>query len=212
MKYCALFLVSFFFLNQSFSQATIGIRGGIGLSKFTTSTIPNTSAVAELSAGAYIAMPIGKNLFFQPEIMFNCIGQKYVLKGLYQDTKYLTRLYYLDLPLLLKYEVKSLPVPLYFLAGPYAGLLIDGRRVQNYKTEYYSGFRTYYHKADCGMAFGGGTYFDTKFGKIAAELRLAKGFVNIATTEIYAPKGTTFLAAVYISYILNINDVFGPAR
>jgi hypothetical protein len=81
----------------------------------------DNEAKAGLALGAYLSVPFGKVLGFQPEIMYSQKGYKATGSILIADYKYTRRTDYIDVPLQL--QIKPAPF-LTILAGPQYSFLI----------------------------------------------------------------------------------------
>jgi len=129
------FLVAVLFLAQaSFAQFTIGVKGGVNLTKIDGKSFSDEFKTG-YHLGGFANIPIGGGLGIQPEVLFNQYKTRTAdnLSGAVQpalDGNTDIKLNYLTVPVLLTYRLAGL---LSLQAGPQFGVLIDQNKnlVQN---------------------------------------------------------------------------------
>ena len=121
---------------------------------------------------------MGEHIYFQPEIFYNNKGHRL------DEWRTEVKLSYIDVPLLLKYDIPTLtPVkPCYFI-GPAASLLLSARL--KYPNGEEVDTKRNYNDIDFGIVFGGGVdiiiYGESK---AVADFRFTLGIVDIVNDEV----------------------------
>ena len=140
IKKIALLFVVALFSNTLFAQPAIGIRGGINYGSVSEPAViggvlPDFKNILGINIGIVGEIPINQSLSFQPELAFNQKGFK-LQEGLTIDlfkvplpigAKVVTRVNYLDLPLLLKYKLGNNAWNAYLTAGPVFSYATGGK-------------------------------------------------------------------------------------
>lgn len=111
-------------------QLKFGIKAGVNYSNVYDEEGQNfvANGKAGFAAGGFIAIPIGKFLGVQPEIMYSQKGFKATGTTLGFNYDYSRTSSYLDIPLLL--QIKPIPM-ISFVAGPQFSYLLDTKNTFN---------------------------------------------------------------------------------
>ena len=124
MKKILFLLLLTFSLSNAFSQSkkgdAFGLKAGINLSSIKASdgtTSQSTSNATNFNIGVYGTFSLNKTLLLQPEFFINGEG------GTDDGTTF--NLTYINLPILLKYNVKN--TGLSFIGGPQLGFLMSAK-------------------------------------------------------------------------------------
>ena len=148
-------LVSTHCLSQSLMQGLMqrlqfGLKAGVNYSNFSNADF-NTDALVGFHAGAIVGFKLTHNLSIQEEFLFSSEGAK-VNEDLFGKND--VRVYYLDVPFLLKYRTNS---GIYFEAGPQVGML-----AKDYSSATQTG--SFAQKLDLSAAAGLGYQTKSGFG------------------------------------------------
>jgi Outer membrane protein beta-barrel domain len=145
-------------------------------------TSRDSSSKVGLTGGGYIAFPLFNRLSFQPEALF-------VMKGVkLSETaggSFSARLYYIDVPLLVRFlATKSSEKPAYLFAGPNFGIKLGSSAkletaTQTADIDINPALKT----LDLGIAFGGGV----ERGRFLVEARLTMGTTDIGAASYPHP-------------------------
>jgi hypothetical protein len=105
-------------------KVTLGFKGGVNFSNVYDSNQEdfNTDTKLGFVGGMFLALPLGKVIGIQPEVLYSQRGYKET--GSLFNSKFTRTTNYLDVPLLL--AIKPGPV-LSILAGPQFSFLLDGK-------------------------------------------------------------------------------------
>lgn len=145
--------------------------------------------------GIFKYFKLSDNFDFQPELLIANKGLNYGAKFLYDDIKYLIKINYLEIPLLLKYNLTNQKSNQFsFLGGPYFSYAINNTRLvkvdnisENEKMKNINSF-------DWGLAAGISYSFSIYNNQFIVDYRLSLGFVDIMEfideyiPEYYGPK------------------------
>ena len=115
----------------AFAQPSIGIRGGINYGEVSEPAViggilPDFKSILGINLGVVGEIPISSNFSFQPELAFNQKGFK-LQEGFNVDifkipvplgAKVVTKVNYIDMPLLAKYKFGNEKMNAYLTAGP----------------------------------------------------------------------------------------------
>ncbi len=142
MKRLSFLIIPAILMMPLLSQAQIifGAHGGIHPNKvqikgISESWLPENSYWTGATAGIHAEIPINERLSFRPELNYAEKGFR-VKEGFEFDifnipvpigAEAITRVQYLELPLLLKYTLSEGPVRPYIFAGPHLSYAIDGQ-------------------------------------------------------------------------------------
>lgn len=122
------------------AQITFGAHGGIHTNKvlisgISDSWIPENSYWTGATAGFHMEVPLSSGLVFRPELNYTEKGFR-VKEGFEFDlwnipvpvgVEAITRVQYLEMPLLLKYTLTEGPVRPYLFGGPHLSYAVDGQ-------------------------------------------------------------------------------------
>ncbi|HVK98070.1 MAG TPA: porin family protein, partial [Flavisolibacter sp.] len=115
-------LICVFFTQVAMSQFTLGVKGGVNLTKIDGRAFKDEFSTG-YHAGAFLELKLGGRVGLQPEVLFNQINTRRdtafrdVFTPNFQDVK----LNYLSIPVLLTYKLGNI---LYLQAGPQFGILM----------------------------------------------------------------------------------------
>ena len=183
------------------AQTFIGIRGGINAAGINPpNEISGVSSVLEDIITANIAFvsefELGEKVSFQPELAYTRKGFK-IEQGIDLDlfnvpvplgVKAVTSFDYLEIPLLLKYNLRGEGINAHVFAGPSMGYAISGKlkTKANFLFEIPISETDLnldnlgYKRFEVGGVVGAGLSFDAKNGKFFVDARYTHGF-----TELY---------------------------
>ena len=210
-------------------KSQIGIKGGPALSDiiFTVegqipylgygtnslkSKIPNLT----FQFGVFKTFKLSNKLEFQPEILYVKKGLNYSANYIYDDISYLIKIHYLEVPLLLKYNLFNIGKnQLSVLFGPYASYAFKNIRIIETDNSKIKEKMPNIRNFDLGVTVSLSYNFSLYNKKLVIDLRTSYGLVNILDFEerfipqYYAP--TDDLARnVYnvftLGYFINIGD------
>lgn len=188
--YCLLFCLLFITNN---TQAQIGIKGGAGVSDIVFANVGQTPYLGyeidylthrfpafSYQFGGYGIINLHKHFDFQPELLIAKQGLNYNIDFLYDNVVYKLNIYYIQMPLIIKwrFRVDKKAQPNLFL-GPYGSLKLAAKRIKIYDgidgSEDMENVKPY----DMGLAGGFGYDFEMKSGKFITEFRFNYSLVNI---------------------------------
>lgn len=181
----------FLFTIPSFCQISIGVKGGVTLSKLKFKSDLQGYDFKNLvgfNAGIFADYNFTKEYSIVLEIVYNQrgtkygTGDKYLTGGYFEPAhEFIQTLNYLDLPLLFKYTIpldwKIKPI---VMIGPQYSFLLNAKIeysdiVSNRKNDNSSDFKN----NDFGLIFGLGAKYDIKPGSILFSARYYKGLNNL---------------------------------
>lgn len=124
----ALSSVTFTTYAQGSDELQFGLKAGINLSNVYDSKGEDFDADAKvgLAAGAFLAVPIGKFVGFQPEILFSQKGFRGTGEFLGSPYEFTRTTSYIDLPLLISFKPNT---TVSLLAGPQISYLVRQKDV-----------------------------------------------------------------------------------
>jgi hypothetical protein len=128
--------------------------------------------------GAFVEIPIAKNIAFQPELMYTEKGADYsALLAVAGVTGSATmKLSYLDIPLLVRFDIPTTgSVVPYVYAGPNIGFLLRAKVTATGQP--HDDVKSDMNTTEFGIAFGGGV----RFGRVLAEVWYTQGLTNVLT-------------------------------
>jgi hypothetical protein len=165
---CVFLAVFFAFTSVSLAELfSWGVMGGPNFSSLYGDDKGDAGYRIGFKAGAFATIAPLKGIKFQPEAYISLIGAKFELPG--DDLKY--NLYYLDVPLLVKWYPSIVPLNFNVLAGPYIAFNLSSKAKQGSTS---TDLDT--KSVDAGITFGAGIEI---FEKIPIELRYTLGLMNI---------------------------------
>ena len=139
------FLLFTFLLFTKVSEAQIGIKAGCGVSDivfakegqvpylgYEVDYLTHRNPLFSYQFGIFGTIDFHKHFDFQPELMFARQGLNYNINFLYDNVVYRLHIYYLQMPLLIRYKMslKKKSHPILFL-GPYGALKLRLHELQN---------------------------------------------------------------------------------
>ena len=107
-------------------KVTFGLKAGVNLSNVYDSQGEEFDSEAKIgfAGGAFLAIPLGKYLGIQPEVLYSQKGFKATGSVLGSDYEFKRNTNYLDVPLLIAVKPSS---TITLLAGPQFSWLLDGK-------------------------------------------------------------------------------------
>ncbi|MEE4257225.1 MAG: porin family protein [Bacteroidales bacterium] len=183
------------FSFTSFSQVSVGFKGGLTMANLSFDDLHHASADYAFGWHGAVFLKSGSGLFsFQPEVMFI---QKGTRINSTQDATYsqLT-MNYIDVPLLLRATIGIKIVEVYFNLGPYGGYWIGGK----YKNYFYDDQQmkwvtdkdTYEFDDDHDVRYDAGIVggVGVKVLMLLFEVRYGHGFIDVFDSEQSSDKET----------------------
>ncbi|MDD4993034.1 MAG: porin family protein [Paludibacter sp.] len=200
-----LLAVSFIFaISFSFAQAQIkiGAKAGLNLSTYMESQngSGNQILLTGYNVGLISEITLKNNLFLQPGILFSTKGSNFNIADV--SDQYITRNIEIPVNVLYKYNVQS--VKLFGFAGPYIGLVVDGKGRTDNTTYYpidFSSENRSMNSLDYGLNFGLGV--EVSHFQISAQFGL--GLANLYHTP------ATY-TSYYNTYNIHPDDVIKQNR
>jgi len=161
---CVFLAVFFAFTSVSLAGFfSWGVMGGPNLSSLYGDDKGDAGYRIGFKAGAFATIAPLKGIKFQPEAYLSLIGAKE------NSTK--VNLYYLDVPLLVKWYPSVMPLNFNVLGGPYFALNLLSKLKQDSTTVDYNA-----ETFDAGLTLGVGIEV---FERIPIELRYSLGFLDV---------------------------------
>ena len=138
---------------------------------------------SEFIGGAFLGIRLSENFSLQPELYVARRGMNFFPDN---GWKYLHRIYYWEMPLLLKYRIpfKGRSVPEIFI-GPYYGVKIASETVNiyddfhEYMIDHQDNLEDAVQKWDYGLVLGGSVEVDTCLTTLLVDIRYCLGLANI---------------------------------
>jgi hypothetical protein len=174
-------------------RAQIGLKAGVGFSDivfsdegqvpylgYETDYLTHRYPLLTYQIGLFGTVKIDHHFDFQPELLFVKQGLNYNMDFIYDDIENRLDLYYLQLPLLIRYSfaLKRKHQP-NFILGPYFGILLHSKRTKTYDGNTTAEPAENAEQFDFGIAGGFAYDFNLKSGQITAELRIGYSLVDI---------------------------------
>lgn len=180
------------------TQLSFGVKSGVNIAT-TKDLIAFSKNRVGWNAGVFATIPVSKKFFVQPELLYSTKGHR----TKYQpgaDSKSVTRLNYLNLPILLGYKIDKKTC---FVLGPELGYLASAR-LQYSNTESLDVSKNYPPKFDIGLDVGI-SYRVVK--KIGVEVRYSFGLNTLYSVDAIGnrysdTKGANRVFQIGITYIL----------
>ena len=171
-KYLVIVLVlSITSLNAQNKEGNVGVKAGLNFSKLSGAKEADLSTRVSFNVGLMLETELSNHIAFQPEVLFSSQGSNEVLGS--TDIEY--RLNYLNLPLLLKFNLSEV---ITFDAGPQLGILISAR--ESNTSIHDSDIKTIFKDTDYGLVFGLSSKFDNGLN---LSIRYNLGLQNIRNTN-----------------------------
>jgi hypothetical protein len=160
------------------AAAAVGVKGGLGLSKFSVNGEDVTGLISLKAPVGGLFFGIGMGPFsIQPEVLYVRIGARMEEGEDWMEE----RMDCIQVPLLLKVNVMPGPVSPMIYGGPYGAYRLTAKEVA-----YIDGENESYDvkdetvSFDYGIVFGGGLDFNMAAVKLSAEVRYNLGLANLA--------------------------------
>lgn len=195
------YLLLFLFPLRSVNGG-VGIKGGVCLSGLLTATGDfrhflgyeidwlSMGNLVGFQIGVFHAIDISKRFKIQPEVYLTVRGGDASEEFLFDTITYKVKLSYVEVPVLLKYEIplkgRFRPV---LLLGPYGALKLSAKKDTEIWGRSDSADLSNVTRFDYGAVFGTGLELDLGTGRLILELRYNLGLKNIMTI----PKGVVRL-------------------
>jgi len=165
---------------SSLAQTKFGLKAGVNIANYGGDAEGTDARIAPYFGG-FANFAISEKLSFQPELLYSMKGAKSSYKDEWEEEETTDKLSYLDIPLMLKYNVAG---GLNLQAGPQVGLLLGAKQKNEYKSDEGSGsvemdVKEYMKKIEFGLGFGLG--YD--FGAFGIDARYNLGLSNIYDSE-----------------------------
>jgi hypothetical protein len=176
-------------VRDASAQISVGVIGGASSSSLTVSaSLPTFGDLATdfgrragLTGGAFVDIPLGKVVSFEPEALFSQKGATIAVSvpdvGLANGDY---RLNYLEVPLLARVRIaKFSNCGVFVLAGPSIGIKLAARvKVEFQGTSDTQDISDQLPGTDIGLAIGG----RIESGQVLGEVRYTHGFTNLGDT------------------------------
>ena len=157
---------------QTSTSPTFGIKGGLNLAKFSGNPNPNSDFTAGFSAGLFSNVPIASGFSFEPSVEFSQKGSQFTTFG---NAEVKTKISYIDLPLMAKYNV----TPAFGVyAGPQVSFFVDQETKivnDNGSTSTFEGDKSNYSKSLAGAKAG----ISYNFGSVLFNASYAADLQNL---------------------------------
>jgi hypothetical protein len=154
---------------STYSQVSLGIKGGLNLSNITGDDIDDADMRASIHLGGYLNFAFSEKLSLQPELLYNSMGAK---DNPDPDLDYTLKLSYITIPVNLMYSIRNFNIH----AGPQLGFLVAA------KEKYEAGGDSQENDIKDelkGADFGFGLGVGANFGKLNATIRYVAGLSSI---------------------------------
>lgn len=197
------FFLSTFLFFAKISEAQIGLKAGVGVSDivfakegqtpylgYEVNYLTHRNPLFSYQFGIFGTVYLNKHFDFQPELMFARQGLNYNINFLYDNVVYRLHIYYLQMPLLIRYKMslRKKSHPILFL-GPYGSLKLKATRITEYDGNRVEENMANVSNTDFGLTFGFGYDFELPKGEIVIDLRCNYSLVNMMEyTEGYIPE------------------------
>mgnify|MGYP000047020769 FL=1 len=165
--------------------ARFGLKGGVNLATLeldddTPSTEFNTNLKTSFNLGAFVNVPLGETLRFQPEVVYSGQGSKVSQKttvgaGATTTTPFEYDFHYINVPMMLQIQT---PGGFFVEAGPQIGFLLSAK--QDMETGNDPDIQDLIKKTDVGA--GAGLGYVSKMG-LGIGARYTHGFSNVWNSD-----------------------------
>jgi hypothetical protein len=166
-------------LFAGFAQAQtpkFGIKAGLNIAKFAGDPDPNSEFNTGLAAGVYTNVPLSSGFSFEPSLEYSQKGAEFTSKVNNLNTEFKSKITYLDLPIMFKYNV----TPNFgLLAGPQVSFFLsqESKLVNGNSSTTFEGNNDSYRKSLAGGKLG----LSYNFGAVMANASYATDFQNLYT-------------------------------
>ena len=195
----------FIFLIVALFTATaqVGIKGGIGVSDivfadegqspylgYEVDYLEHRNPLVSFQVGGFANFWQKKRFDLQPELLFVHQGLNYNIDFLYANYIYKVNIYYLQVPVLVRYKFlkeKSWHPGLYI--GPYGALKLNAVKVTGENGEKMKEDMQNVNNGDFGIVFGINFDIDLPLGQFVVDLRSGYSLINMMQPiEGYIPR------------------------
>ena len=201
-KYTLTMLVLTMLTLHVHAQTQVGVKAGVNFSDIAVSGLNlgevdflNAKPIAGITAGVYGEIPMGNGLYFSPELNYTEKGFR-IAEGTNVNVfglpvpigaEALTRLRYVEAPLLLKYKFEGPKVDAYVQAGPAVGYAMSGdvkMRVNSIIDLNVAQFPlnlqgNLYNPWEVSAVAGAGAEFKTNSGKFFVDAKYSHGITQM---------------------------------
>jgi hypothetical protein len=151
------------------AQTSAGIKGGLAISKATGEGDSSAGWLTAWSAGGFVSIPLSKNVFFQPEVLYTRKGIRFDEGGM--TAKF--HLDYIEIPLLVRYSSSPRGVGFDLFGGIAPAIRTRARLIVGGESEDVSDSLKSW---DAGVVVGAGVHGS----RVSGEVRWTEGVVNLA--------------------------------
>ena len=143
------------FTQANAQELSLGVKGGLNISKVTNTIFNDVNTRASIYLGGFARVAFDENWSVQPELFFSGQGFKYNVPIL---GEYKVRLNYINLPVMVQYHL----IPEFYLeAGPQLGFMVSSKTKHGGTTV---DIQNQTKGIDFGLGFGLGYDFDFGLG------------------------------------------------
>ena len=128
--------------------------------------------------GIFKTFKLNKRFDFQPELLFTKKGLNYSMNFIYDDITYIIKMYYLEVPLLMKYNIGK-KNQFALLVGPYGSYMINTERMRKIEGELVKDKMSNVRKFDFGIAASLSYDFNYNKNHFNLDFRTTYSLVNI---------------------------------
>jgi opacity protein-like surface antigen len=181
----------FFVLALTVSQAQAvqitakGVKAGLAIANFSGDDVSdNASAKIGFALGGYLTVSLSNDFSVQPELLIVQKGSKASMEFMGETYKEISRLTYLEIPILAKYSFAAgTNMKVFVFAGPALALKVGATSYAEYGGESNTETLEEAKGMDFGLAFGGG--LEMPFGKnvVTFDIRYTLGLSNCLEDE-----------------------------
>jgi hypothetical protein len=147
VKKCLLIFLFLSGVYSGYSQVSFGAKSGINIAT-TKGLIANPKNRLGWFAGGFASIPVNKKFFLQPELHYSSKGHRTIHQD-GGDSKSVTRLNYLNMPILAGYKIDYKTS---FFFGPEIGYLLSAQ--MKYSSKFMNVLKNYPPKFDISLAIG----------------------------------------------------------
>jgi len=210
-------------------RSQVGIKGGPTLSDiifevegqipylgYGTNSLSHKLPYLTYQIGIFKTFHITDKIGFQPELLYVKRGLNYSTEFIYDDIKYLVKIHYIEVPMLLKYNfTKDAKNQFAFLIGPYFSYAINNVRYIDTENRVYKEQMTNIKKFDWGVAASISYNFTIQQNKFLVDFRTTYGLINMMELaegyikEYYGPnqeRSRNVNIAFTFGYLLNFGE------
>ncbi len=188
-------VVALMFVMVSLS-AQIGIKGGIGAADigfkkygqspyigYENNSLIHEKPLLSFQIGMFYCLELGQKWTLQPELLFAAKGIDYSKKFLYDDITYKININYLELPVLIKYQLgKGEKWPTGIYLGPYSAYKLNATRNTKVEGVKESAEVTNVKSVDFGCLVGVMVNRKLNSGELTFDFRISYSLINMMDT------------------------------